>query len=324
MGKKYNGKDFRGKIVFKLVGLKEKLGIINPTEMSGEFYRLRDGIPKEKKSKFNYPIDRNIQKLIQNNRNINVKNFTLKNKKYYFEKTILDNIRDWRSTAIVSDVSNSLATFITKISRTNTMTNHDMNVLRGITALVISETINKVFSKPLNFIENIKVFIKVSKVIYKVVLYVSDNVVEFSESKVGIIKDIEYPEYSKFLLEHKKVASLYDYMDDRKKIIGKEVNVIIDRALGEQHPKYKDMIYLLNYGYIKDYIALDLEYQDAYIIDENKPMKEYKGKVVAIIHRKNDIEDKWVVSNKDKVYSKDEIYDAVKFQEKYFDVEIII
>nr|WP_243116485.1 hypothetical protein [Fonticella tunisiensis] len=41
----------------------------------------------------------------------------------------------------------------------------------------------------------------------------------------------------------------------------------------------------------------DGEEVDAYIIGEFQPLKEFEGVVIAIIHRKNDIEDKLVVSN---------------------------
>ena len=51
-------------------------------------------------------------------------------------------------------------------------------------------------------------------------------------------------------------------------------------------------------------------------------MKEFIGKVIAIIHRLNDVEDKWVVVPEDKLYSKEQIEEQVKFQEKYFEYEI--
>ena len=33
-------------------------------------------------------------------------------------------------------------------------------------------------------------------------------------------------------------------------MIGKIVKVIVDRPLGSRHPKHKDIIYTVNYGYI--------------------------------------------------------------------------
>lgn len=54
----------------------------------------------------------------------------------------------------------------------------------------------------------------------------------------------------------------------------------------------------------------------------NKPVEEFTGKVIAIIHRLNDVEDKWVVVPEDELYSKEQIEEQVKFQEKYFEYEI--
>ena len=46
---------------------------------------------------------------------------------------------------------------------------------------------------------------------------------------------------------------------------------------------------------------------------------------IAIIHRINDIEDKWVVAPENKRYTTEEIENQVKFQEQYFEhtIELI-
>jgi inorganic pyrophosphatase len=46
--------------------------------------------------------------------------------------------------------------------------------------------------------------------------------------------------------------------------------------------------------------------------------------VIALIHRKDDIEDKLVVSKNFHKYSKEQIEALVEFQERFFDSEIII
>ena len=79
-------------------------------------------------------------------------------------------------------------------------------------------------------------------------------------------------------------------------MIGEIVKVTVDRPLGSYHPKHKDMYYPINYGYIENIIAPDGEEQDAYILGVETPVKEFTGKVIAIIHRKNDVEEKWVVA----------------------------
>ena len=105
-------------------------------------------------------------------------------------------------------------------------------------------------------------------------------------------------------------------------MIGSIVKVIVDRPLGSYHPKQKDISYSVNYGYIPGVIAPDGEEQDAYILGVNEPVKEFVGKVIAIIHRLDDVEDKWVVAPENVFFSMEEIMAQVAFQEQYFQTEI--
>lgn len=107
-------------------------------------------------------------------------------------------------------------------------------------------------------------------------------------------------------------------------MIGSIVKVIVDRPLGSCHPKYKDIIYSVNYGYIPGIIAPDGEEQDAYILGADEPVTEFVGKVIAIIHRLDDVEDKWVVAPEEMSFTKDDITDKVFFQERFFKTEIIM
>ena len=105
-------------------------------------------------------------------------------------------------------------------------------------------------------------------------------------------------------------------------MIGQIVTVTVDRPLGSRHPDYSDMIYPINYGYVKGLMAADGEEQDAYIIGIDTPVPEFTGRVIAIIHRFDDIEDKLVVAPDDVVLSKSEIINKTRFQEKYFKIEV--
>ena len=98
------------------------------------------------------------------------------------------------------------------------------------------------------------------------------------------------------------------------------VKVIVDRPLGSYHPKYKNLYYPINYGYVPNIIAGDNEFQDVYILGVQEPISEFEGEVIAIIHRLDDSEDKWVVSNQS--YTVEEIKQATHFQEQYFKIEI--
>ena len=107
-------------------------------------------------------------------------------------------------------------------------------------------------------------------------------------------------------------------------MVGRKVKVIVDRPLGTYHPKHEDIFYTVNYGYIEGIIAPDGEYQDAYILGVDEPLKEFIGIVIAVVHRLNDVEDKLVVAPEGNIFTKEEILKKVEFQEKYFDIEINI
>lgn len=107
-------------------------------------------------------------------------------------------------------------------------------------------------------------------------------------------------------------------------MIGDIVKVIVDRPLGSYHPKHKDIYYSVNYGYVEGIFAPDGEEQDAYILGINEPVQEFVGKVIAIIHRFDDIEEKWIVAPENVSFTKEEIWKQVQFQEQYFIIEIII
>lgn len=107
-------------------------------------------------------------------------------------------------------------------------------------------------------------------------------------------------------------------------MLGKIVKVVVDRPLGSCHPNHKDMIYSVNYGYIEGIIAPDGEEQDAYILGIDQPINEYTGKIIAIVHRLDDIEDKWIVAPEDVNFTKEEIIKQIEFQEQFFKYEIII
>lgn len=104
--------------------------------------------------------------------------------------------------------------------------------------------------------------------------------------------------------------------------LGKAVTVTVDRPIGSSHPNYPDMIYPINYGYIKGITAPDGEEQDAYILGVDEPVSEFTGVVVGIICRENDREDKWVVVPESLLGTslcwECNIMRAVEFQEKFF------
>lgn len=107
-------------------------------------------------------------------------------------------------------------------------------------------------------------------------------------------------------------------------IIGREVRVVMDRPLGSTHPKHPDIQYPINYGFVPGIMGDDGEEQDVYLLGVGYPVKTFTGEVIAIIHRLDDVEDKWVVVPKNRRFSEEEIREATAFQERYFQIKVIM
>lgn len=106
-----------------------------------------------------------------------------------------------------------------------------------------------------------------------------------------------------------------------KKYLGKIVDVKMDRVMESKHPKH-GFIYPVNYGYIPNTISGDGEELDAYVLGVFEPVENFKGKVIAIIHRINDNDDKIVVVPENKNYTDQQIRALTEFQEQWFESEI--
>ena len=104
--------------------------------------------------------------------------------------------------------------------------------------------------------------------------------------------------------------------------LGKEVEIKIDRPSGSIHPKHKNIVYPINYGYIEGVIGGDGEELDVYLLGVDIPVTEYKATVIAVIHRLNDNEDKLVAAPRGMTFTKEQILKSVYFQEQYFKSEI--
>lgn len=107
-----------------------------------------------------------------------------------------------------------------------------------------------------------------------------------------------------------------------KDYLNKIVKVKMDRKLGTSHPKY-EFIYTVNYGYIPNTLSGDNEELDAYVLGVFEPLEEFEGKVIAVIHRINDDDDKLVVVPNGKNYTNEQIKALTEFQERFFESIII-
>lgn len=107
-----------------------------------------------------------------------------------------------------------------------------------------------------------------------------------------------------------------------KSYLGKTVSVKIDRPAGSAHPKHPALIYPVNYGYIPGVLGGDGDELDVYLLGVDAPVETYSARVIGIIHRHNDTEDKLVAAPAGMVFTKEQIAEAVHFQEQYYETEI--
>lgn len=107
-----------------------------------------------------------------------------------------------------------------------------------------------------------------------------------------------------------------------RQLLGKEVEVTIDRPFGSKHPKH-GFVYEVNYGYIEGVIAPDGEDLDAYYLGVDEPLEKATGECIAIVHRTDNDDDKLVVVPIGVTYTDEEILKQVHFQEQWFTSEIV-
>lgn len=111
-------------------------------------------------------------------------------------------------------------------------------------------------------------------------------------------------------------------MSDYSAVLGKQINITIDRPLGSPLPDYPTHRYPINYGYVAGVPGGDGEAQDVYLLGVDVPVVSYKAVVIAVIHRHDDIETKWVAAPPGMSFSRDEIQQLTYFQERFFQSEI--
>lgn len=105
--------------------------------------------------------------------------------------------------------------------------------------------------------------------------------------------------------------------------LGQRVRVVIDRPLGTCHPRHPNLRHPINYGYLPGTISGDGMPIDAYVLGVDVPVAAFEGAVIALAVRADDLEDKLVVAPLGRAFSRDEIAEAVAFQEQYFASSIV-
>jgi inorganic pyrophosphatase len=107
-----------------------------------------------------------------------------------------------------------------------------------------------------------------------------------------------------------------------KSYLGKIVRIKMDRPIGTEHPKHPGLLYPINYGYIPGVYGGDGEELDVYLLGVDIPVVEYTARIIGIIHRHNDVEDKLIAAPDGMTFTAEEMKNAVHFQEEYYISEI--
>ena len=145
----------------------------------------------------------------------------------------------------------------------------------------------------------------------------------YEDLKVSLAKEVPIDSGREKYLKGKHDFIVYTL---RKALVnsflGKTVDISIDRPMGSIHPKHDDIVYLVNYGYIPNVIGGDGEELDVYLLGVDTPVKEYAARIIGIVHRRNDVEDKLVAAPEGMSFTVEEIAEAVRFQEQYYDSEV--
>ena len=81
-------------------------------------------------------------------------------------------------------------------------------------------------------------------------------------------------------------------------------------------------MYPINYGYVPGVLGGDGEELDVYLMGVTEPVSSYRGQIIGIVHRENDVEDKLIMAPIGARYSAEEIREAIRFQEQYYETWI--
>ena len=100
--------------------------------------------------------------------------------------------------------------------------------------------------------------------------------------------------------------------------VGRTIDIVVDRPLGSAHPRDPDFVYEVNYGYIPGTMAPDGHPIDVYVLGATQPLERCSAQVIAVIRRRDDVEDKIVVAMSGE-WNVASIAAATAFQEQYFD-----
>ena len=102
--------------------------------------------------------------------------------------------------------------------------------------------------------------------------------------------------------------------------LGKAVSVEVDRPVGFHHvTKGIHLDYTVNYGFLPGVTGGDGEEQDVYILGVAEPLEAFTGRIIGVVRRKDDNEDKFIAAPEGMRFTAEQMRQQIHFVEKYFD-----
>ena len=116
-----------------------------------------------------------------------------------------------------------------------------------------------------------------------------------------------------FLTREQREALIRQYL-------GQIVTVTVDRPVGFHHvTKGIHLDYTVNYGFLPGVTGGDGEEQDVYILGVSEPLETFTGRIIGVVRRKDDNEDKFIAAPEGIPFTAAQILEEIRFVEKYFD-----
>lgn len=119
-------------------------------------------------------------------------------------------------------------------------------------------------------------------------------------------------------------AEVFLSPEEREQLIqeylGRSVRVVIDRPVGFHHvTKGIHLDYTVNYGFLPGVTGGDGEEQDVYILGVAEPLETFTGRIIGVVRRKDDNEDKFIAAPEGMTVTGAQMMQQIHFVEKYFD-----
>lgn len=141
---------------------------------------------------------------------------------------------------------------------------------------------------------------------------------DIEEAAERMMENIGYKKEDNTVYGLKVMKKLF-LRDKLMELKDKNIEVYVDIPIGME---VDDVVYRVNFGQVKQFVSADDEYQKAYVLGIDEPVKTFVGKMVGFVSRFNDIKDILIVSNEN--YLIKEINKFVNFQEKRFKHKIVL